>query len=303
MINSVQLEKEIQVAQKQDINKIYDLLRRTVVFIYEMPIDGQDTPNPLSFPRGTAFGLGFEIAGTREPANAKQGFNYLITNKHVLHNDYGVYFEKVLIRANHLNGQECLYIPMPLKFEGKGQNVFCHEDVQVDLAAIELPMKIPNFYPWALNHDMIIDEMDFKQKVRVGTHVCSTGYLSGYPGVEKNHPVMRFGRIALLSEEFWYKTKRQSVSIDVREQAYVVEIGSVGGASGSPVLLDVEHDREGQPLLLGVIKGSMDGQDREPQGLVAVEPPHRLLELSSELHKLTQSKTQYRIIGREGIER
>jgi hypothetical protein len=60
--------------------------------------------------------------------------------------------------------------------------------------------------------------------------------------------VVRFGRVALLSDEHWYKTIRKFVSIDVREQAYVVEIPAVGGASGSPLLLDVEHYEPPNPL-------------------------------------------------------
>jgi len=56
-------------------------------------------------------------------------------------------------------------------------------------------------------------------------------------------------------------------------------------------------------VIVGVLKGSMRSEHGEFQGLVAVEPAHRLLELSNSLLELLQSRTRFRLIGREGIER
>ncbi len=278
----------------------YRKLQEAIVFIYEEPPDGEAAPSLMQFPHGTGFILTFPIAGAIEANFQGRTFPWIVTNKHVLHtHDDPTLKKKILLRCNNLDGQQFLFHPLDLFYEGHNQNVFFHPNAEVDLAAIMLPV-ISNFVPMGLAYQLIAGEDEFKAKVQVGTHICVAGYMAGYAGLEKNYPAVRFGRVSLLTEEKWYRTDRKSLPVGEREYAFVVEIPARGGASGSPVLLDVS--REGaDPVITGVAKGTLDAHDGFPQGLLAVEPASNLLGFANLLFEYQQARTKYKLLDRRDV--
>ncbi len=70
---------------------------------------------------------------------------------------------------------------------------------------------------------------DFKKlNIREGTEVFFTGLFVPYSGYERMYPIVRFGRVSLVTEE---KIKWKDQLMDL----YLIESGSFGGNSGSPV--------------------------------------------------------------------
>lgn len=84
------------------------------------------------------------------------------------------------------------------------------------------------------------------------------GLFTPYPGAEKNYPIVRFGRVALVTDE---KIEWGGKPMDL----YLIEAGSYGGNSGSPVFFHFGIERSpgiavmGNPVLklAGVMQGSV----------------------------------------------
>jgi hypothetical protein len=106
------------------------------------------------------------------------------------------------------------------------------------------------------------DVMEAEQ-IGVGNEVAFAGLFVNHHGEKRNEPIVRFGNICGIPAE--------PVSTNVAEiEAYLVELRSVGGLSGSPVIVDVgPHwivDNVRQPrqasgkvlYLLGVVNGHFE---------------------------------------------
>ncbi len=136
-------------------------------------------------------------------------------------------------------------------------------------------------------HVLILDEELMKdQEVREGTDVFTVGYLFGYSGNRQNYPVAKFGKVAMLTNEVWYRSQPPR---NMDEEAYLVELQNVPGLSGAPMMLQSPQfriDKEGKfqfrrvtPLIVGVIKGLLRSPIGGTQGVAAIEPAYRLREL------------------------
>ena len=266
---------------------LYSKCKRMIAFIYEPSQIGDGTPTEEDYPEGTGFMFAFPLEG--------RTVFYVITNKHVLLKKESGSAERssnqrVFIRFNNREDTAGLFEKVDLLFSGPYQNVWQHSNQAVDLAAIEVSF-LPDVLPEGFTEKNVHSQELFS--LSVGDPACSIGYLSGYAGKAKMYPVVRFGRIALLSDETWFSSDRDK---STPEQAYLAEFQAVGGASGSPVILDVPQ-RPDVPVIIGVIKAAMksrglDASAREAQGLVAVEPPEHLLSLVQELKQFVASKLE-----------
>ena len=130
--------------------------------------------------------------------------------------------------------------------EGEKRNVFTHNDPSVDIAVIPfLPNKEMFDFKY-LTDDMITTEKMYKNlEIREGSDVFFTGLFSPYPGARRNYPIVRFGRVALVTDEKieWQPGKKMDL--------YLVEVGSFGGNSGAPVFFYLGQDRKPGSLILG----------------------------------------------------
>lgn len=236
-------------------------VRSCVVFLFEnAPADSNSAE---SLPIGTGFIMGIESA--REPG---KHYKFVVTNQHVIQGR-----KKVAIRLDKKSGPGLVYFDTKLESSGPQKNLFCADDKSIDLAAVAIP-DVPDTEPTFLDHSMIVGKKESELlEVQEGTEVVGMGYLTPYAGISRNFPVMRFGKIALLTDERWWDGRSQ---VD-KELGNVVEIYNVGGSSGSPVALQPNQFRlsdKGQmqvrrvnPMIVGVIKG----HPRTPAEIVAID--------------------------------
>lgn len=171
---------------------IPSVFKSVVAFIY---IEKQLGKSPV--PNGTAF-----FVGVKNPSDPNVFSVYLVTAKHVLFKpDTTEYLDKVFVRLNKKEGgSETGAIPISTK--GEKRTVFTHNDPNVDIAIIPfLPNKAKFDFKF-LQEDMITTREVYKElEIREGSDVFFTGLFIPYPGAERNYPVVRFGRVALVTEE------------------------------------------------------------------------------------------------------
>lgn len=221
-------------------------VKTIISFIYVQGKDGKLVPN------GTGFFVGVKLAEKPDTFNV-----YLVTAKHVLQTeDKKSFFREVFIRLNKKDGNVEI-LRLPLIKEGKNKNVYLHEDLTVDLAVIPALPDQQQYDFKFLPDDFITTKEDFqKLKIREGSEVFFTGLFLPHIGEQKNYPIVRFGRVALITDE--------KIDWDgVKTELYLVETTSYGGNSGSPVFFYLGAEREpgsiiiGNPVLklAGVMKG------------------------------------------------
>jgi hypothetical protein len=194
---------------------------------------------------------------------------YLITAKHVISKPNSTeFFDKVFLRLNKKEGGSAI-LALPIVYDGNNKTVFCHSDPSVDIAVIPcLPDQ--NVFDFKfLPDDMITTTVEYKDlKIREGSEVFFTGLFSPYLGAEKNYPVVRFGRVALVTDE-------KIPFGDKKRDLYLIEAGSYGGNSGAPVFFYLGADREPGRLILGstVLKlaGIMEGTFLDAKEIKVVE--------------------------------
>jgi hypothetical protein len=241
-------------------------------------------------PKGTAFFVGVQDS---EPRG--KSYLYLVTAKHVLQaNDKKSWLPEVILRLNTKRGDSEL-IPIRLFDSGGKQNVFLHpNDKSADITVMPALLDELTFDYKVLPENLVTSKKDFVDlKIREGAEVFFTGLFSRYLGNRKNYPIVRFGRVALVTDE-------QVNFAGEEADLYLVETGSFGGNSGSPVFFYLGTDRNpgkvvvGPPILklAGVLSGTyldehpITGAEaaaaaisRSNMGIAAVVPAYKLWEI------------------------
>jgi hypothetical protein len=185
--------------------------------------------------RGTAFFVGV-------PSEAVEGFAsiYLVTARHVANRLEG----PSLMRANTIDGTSAV-------FDLTGARWHFHPDPKVDVAA----------YPWAPPFNVLHRHVSTKQfylgkewerhTAGIGNEVFAVGLFAKLVGSRKNLPIVRMGSIAMMPDE--------AVPTELAEvEAYLVEMRSVGGLSGSPVFVRYQWYQSWVIKLIGVMHGHWD---------------------------------------------
>jgi hypothetical protein len=216
-------------------------------------------PKGEAVPHGTGF-----FVGVKSPSDASRLFVYFVTAKHVLQSlDGKTWRPEVFVRLNTKAGASQV-MKLALSPEGKAQNLFVHEDESVDLAVVPALPDNEIFDFKVVPEEMITTTSDFAELgLSEGSEVFFAGLFSPYLGTKKNYPVFRFGRMSLVTDER-IKFGRHDAHL------YLVEAGSYGGNSGSPVFFYLGSDRKpgmiiaGPPLvkLAGIMSGTF--LDKQP---------------------------------------
>jgi tetratricopeptide (TPR) repeat protein len=139
-----------------------------------------------------------------------------------------------------------------------------------------------------------------QQGVNENDEILFAGLFAWYPGAKKNYPIVRHGKLALLSQE---RIPLDRQHPDKTVEVYLADVMSFGGNSGSPVFLRIGGIREGLPngpvmgmgysyYLLGVMKGffpeampfeldvaQLYGQSAQNSGIAAVVPADNILHI------------------------
>ena len=139
----------------------------------------------------------------------------------------------------------------------RSPRIYTHNDETVDIAVIPCPPGSDKYQYKLIPVNMITTKEVFTQmNIKEGDEVFFTGLFTPFTGSERNYPIVRFGRVAMIpSERIFHKGQVRYL--------YLVECQSFGGNSGSPVYFYFNPLREpglirfDQPriLLAGVVRG------------------------------------------------
>ena len=232
-------------------------VKKIVAFIFTSKDNVNATPS----------GTGFFVS-VQDTENPSIIYGYLVTAAHVLQDQAGNYHPRVWLRMNSVKGGTDL-IAVDLitggpPFRPESKTVFFHDDPSVDLAVIPL---FPD--QTTLDYKLLPAETflpkskgEFGElKISEGSDVFFTGLFTGFIGVNKNYPIVRFGHVALISDEPipWGEGHKPPTPTEL----YLIESTSFGGNSGSPMFFFLGSDRVpgslvvGAPILklAGVVKG------------------------------------------------
>lgn len=259
-------------------------VKQVVGFVFVQPEPGKLVAN------GTGFFVGVKDA--QEPTRS---YVYFVTAKHVLTQGAGgAFFPEVFLRLNKKDGKTSELARVPLAAAGPTKNVFVHSDGSVDIAVIPAVPDEKTIDFKFLDEDLVTTKTGFSElKIAEGSGVFFTGLFTPYVGAQRNYPIVRFGTVALVTDE---KINWGGAMMDL----YLMETASYGGNSGSPVFFYLGSDREpgsiivGPPLLklAGVMMGAF--QDVRPvrvieqssttvstsnMGIAAVVPAYKLHEI------------------------
>ena len=206
------------ILQPSAAQSIQDI-KSSVSFVYLLNAKGEPEPN------GTGFFVG--ITDTVR----QRTFVYTVTSRHVLWDTASKAFvQSALLRLNKKNG-DAAFVVQPLKTSGEQRNVFVHPDQTVDLVAV---MGIPDQEKYdfsVIPSELIRNSKDIKNLgLGEGTDVFFPALFVAHIGEHKNYPIVRFGKLALMSDE--------PISWDNQlQKLFLVESISIGGHSGAPVFV------------------------------------------------------------------
>lgn len=200
-------------------------MKMTIAFIGIRGNDG------VFLPHGTAFFIGQTV----KKAEKVEVSYYVVTARHVIEGivtRYGSSF--ITVSTNGENGKEYVDIPR--------ENWCFHpssEGEYVDVAIAPFPyetrllvdptIRNPNTIRcWLVDHLITIDVVS-ASGFGAGAEVAIVGLFVHHQGSSRNIPIVRVGNIAAMPDEPVLTRKG-------RIDAYLVEVRSIGGLSGSPVL-------------------------------------------------------------------
>ena len=236
--------------------------KKSVAFafgIVHMP-DASKNLTTIYAPLGTVFFVYYP-----ETRDGKDyGFVYVVTAKHVLKDLDGTYLKEITIRLNlktptpERGYEDVTGIPVADPQDNKNLTWFHDANEAVDVAAVPfLPdQKSVDFK--AIPLSMFVDDTILRgDGVAEGDPAYFIGLMAQYYGRNRNYPVVRRGTLALMTDE----------NIDTptgRQRAFIAELLSWPGNSGSPVFLNLGGLRGntlsfGEKLkFLGILSGGFN---------------------------------------------
>lgn len=227
-------------------------VRKCVAYIVK-PNKDADANTPV----GTAFFVGYQYAEVPD-----KKYIFLVTARHVLYDDEGKRHKKLLIRLNNKSTGRAKDFDILKKnawFEHQ------KEPKAVDIVVQPLLPREADFL-YISSSDFVTEKLLTNRKIGIGDELFYTGLLSYHSGRDKIAPIVRFGRLALVSSE---KTVDQ-------KYYHFIDAGNIPGHSGSPLFLWATATRvPGQIVagsrifgLYGVVSGVLEYQ----KSLRAVAP-------------------------------
>jgi hypothetical protein len=209
---------------------------------------------------GTAFLLGRDVDIDGETCASY----YMVTAKHVVAG----------AKRDSLDGK--LWLRMNTREEG-GMTLVETDldhwisdeyDPYIDVAVCPFPFPEYNIDHLALPESMIVtEEVIEREIIGVGDAVFLTGLFVNHSGQQRNIPIVRSGAIASMPVE---RVKTSFGGYPAEIDAYLIEVRSIGGLSGSPVFVHLppiyvkdggvmfRTDGYGQQFLLGLVHGHWD---------------------------------------------
>ncbi len=153
------------------------------------------------------------------------GWVYAVTNQHVIEEGYKT------VRLNRIDGSKAILQPKVWT---------CHPDRKTDLSIASLGvenLRIFSFHTFMPNLHFIDKTRLIDYEVGVGDDCYMIGRFINHEGYQRNLPTVRFGAIAQMPGE------PIPTQWKVQEEAYLVEMRSISGFSGSPVIVRIPAGR------------------------------------------------------------
>lgn len=268
-----------------------DKLKKTVAYIFSGKVSDErlTSLSPL--------GTGFLVAVPHHEVEGKV-WPYFVTAKHVLRLDSERYRREIFVRANlrdwSPSGEQLGVglIDLPVAdTEGNLQWVV-HSNPAVDIAVIQRFPRADQFDIQAVPTKAFFAQDSF-QRARIveGHELFFPCFTPEIPQRRRNNPVVRFGRIALISDE-------DLVTPEGNVRFHFVECFPFGGNSGSPVFLrKMERVAESSRIeerygLFGIMRGHFNVAQpvsiqqtqphllaRQHMGIAAITPVDYLREI------------------------
>ena len=187
--------------------RVPDDIRRNVAYV------GVDTPSGF-MPYGTGFFVGVALD--------QFNFTFLVTAHHVVDQ---IRADSISVRLNLTSGR-AVSIAIP-----KAHAVY-HSDRATDIAVFPLSAGPDfDFKMVRMSRPEIADQRRDTDGIGVGDDVVAVGLYTSHHGLLKNIPVVRSGTIAAMPDEPVCGHRGYL-------QAYLVELRTIAGLSGSPVYLN-----------------------------------------------------------------
>lgn len=247
-------------------------------------------------------GTGFFVL-VPDPRLKDRGVVWLVTNKHMIRPPIGPYFDKVGLRVNAKailpDGNMFMEGVLPV-MDAAGNLYWCidPDDESVDLALIQVsPDESKMDATWFPTHLFSTKKIFKELMISENDEVLFTGLFAAYHGVKRNFPIVRHGKLALVTDE---RIPIDSRNPSLTEELILAEVTSFGGNSGSPVFLRVGGVREAGQFsiapytyyLLGVMQGffsegtdltldvtAIHGVVSQNSGIAAVIPAEKILHI------------------------
>ena len=196
---------------------------------------------------------------------------YVVTAKHCVqpldHQENGP-FHKTWLRVN-LRHAGSMHVEIPPEMW------VCHQTADVAVLPLALSMNIFDYHYYPVRHGATAEFIK-RHSVTPGEDVFITGLLISHPGKTRVLPIVRVGSIAAFPAD-------PINLLTGHDSAYLVEVRSLGGLSGSPAfvhLLPVHGDagrnvgiaaREGgtagRTYLMGLVHGFFPTTENDPDGI------------------------------------
>ncbi len=231
----------------EDVNmRIPNDLLKSVCFLCVKIQKGKNAGRFQYF--GTAF-----FVGIREE---DWTFTYLVTARHVIDEARRVGHKTLFVRVNkHDGGAENIEL-------GSLDNWASFVDESIDMAILGFAPNINEFdYKFVPESILVTPEEMDARGIGEGDELVAIGLFTLHTGKHRNIPIVRTGVIAAMPYERFLDKKGREYS------AFLAELRSIGGISGSPVFVYLDTRRvydskigenEYQLLLLGIIRGHWD---------------------------------------------
>jgi hypothetical protein len=251
--------------------RIPDKFLECIVYLYPSKADAASA----SKVGGTGFLVGMPLEGLPLHPN----FIYVVTNHHVAVN----------ARAVRINTQDGASDVIPMSLD---EWIPHHKDDDLAIFPIGLPPQRfrYTYMPFEL---LLTSERLAELNVGPGDDVYCMGRFVAHDGIHRNEPIVRFGTIAMMPGE---PVRQKERAFD--QESFLVEMRSLSGFSGSPVMLyvstesnrfetgdwepnDFVRNRPSITGLMGVDWGNLCLRDKDKTntGIMGVVPVWKLTEL------------------------
>ncbi len=249
-------------------------------------------------------GTGFFVSIPNEIDSSRHHI-YFVTAKHVLKDKDEKFYNKIILRLNKKSGNSEI-----INIDLSTVKIFEHSDTDVDVALFQCVPDTDIYDFKTIQIDLFAtDQKIIDNSITEGDDVFFAGLFTSHVGQKKNQPIVRFGKVALISDEKieWKEANKIPKLLDL----FLIEASSFGGNSGSPAFFNLSPMRTpgvisigGSNLLLaGVVTGSfLHGANvqmtqvvtnlvsTENVGICAVVPCQKLFEILQH-EELLKSRT------------